>query len=162
MSATHPAATTANAASMLCCPWPVECTRRTPAAQRSKRSMVPASWTIWTPDAARAAATASETSRSSLIRMRGATSTRWTREPNALKIDATCTPVAPAPMTSIDGGTEDRLHASLCVAVSSKPGTGSGREVPPVQRMTLPARSRGALSLSTVWASANRAGPACS
>jgi hypothetical protein len=61
-------------------------------------------------------------------------------------------------MTSIDGGTEDRLHASLCVAVSPKPGTGSGREVPPVQRMTLPARSRGAWSLSMVWASANRSG----
>jgi hypothetical protein len=56
-----------------------------------------------------------------------------------LKIEATCTPVAPAPMTSSDGGTEERFHASLCVAVKSKPGTGSGREVPPVQMMTLSA-----------------------
>jgi hypothetical protein len=46
-----------------------------------------------------------------------------------LKIEATCTPVAPAPITSSDGGTEERCHASLCVAVKSKPGTGSGREV---------------------------------
>ena len=141
-----------------CCPSLVEWMSRTPVAQRSKRSIVPASSTTWTPDAAMAAVTASETSWSSLIRMRGAISTRWTREPNALKIDATCTPVAPAPITSSDGGTEERCHASLCVAVRSKPGTASGREVPPVQRMTLSARSRGALSLSTVWASANRAG----
>ena len=51
---------------------------------------------------------------------------RWKsciREPNALKIEATCTPVAPAPMTSIDGGTEVRLQASLWVFVNSKPGT---------------------------------------
>src|SRR5262249_6152996 len=34
------------------------------------------------------------------------------REPNALKIEATCTPVAPAPTTSIDGGTEVKAHAS--------------------------------------------------
>ncbi len=47
-------------------------------------------------------------------------------------------------------------------AVKSKPGTGSGREAPPAQMMTLPASSRGALSLSTVWASTNRAVPACS
>src|ERR1700759_2112478 len=32
----------------------------------------------------------------------GAISTRWTREPKALKVEATCTPVAPAPMTSSD------------------------------------------------------------
>jgi hypothetical protein len=67
-----------------------------------------------------------------------------------LKIDATCTPVAPPPMTSIDGGTADSFHASLCVTVSSKPGTGSGREIPPVHRMTLPARSRSPWSLSKV------------
>src|SRR5689334_5680078 len=40
----------------------------------------------------------------------GAISTRWTREPKALKIEATCTPVAPAPMTSSDGGTEERFQ----------------------------------------------------
>jgi hypothetical protein len=72
------------------------------------------------------------------------------REPKALKIEATCTPVAPTPMTSSDGGTEKRFHASLCVAVKSKPGTGSGRELPPVQMMTLSARSRGAWSLNGV------------
>jgi hypothetical protein len=46
-----------------------------------------------------------------------------------------CTPVAPAPTTSIDGGTEVRPQASLWVLVNSKPGTGSRRLVPPVQTM---------------------------
>ncbi len=76
------------------------------------------------------------------IRMRGAISIRWTCVPNALKIEATCTPVAPAPITSSDSGTEERCHASLCVAVKSKPGTASGREVPPVQMMILSAWAR--------------------
>jgi hypothetical protein len=76
VAATHPAATTASVASMLCCPSLVEWMSRTPVAQRSKRSIVPASATTWTPDAAMAAVTASETSWSSLIKMRGAISTR--------------------------------------------------------------------------------------
>ena len=57
-------------------------------------------------------------------------------------MDATCTPVAPAPMTIIEGGTAVRLHASLCVAVHSKPGIGSRRLVPPALRMILSARRR--------------------
>ena len=52
-----------------------------------------------------------------------------------LKIEATCTPVAPAPMTSIDGGTEVNLQASLWVLANSKPGIGSLRLTPPVQMM---------------------------
>ena len=36
--------------------------------------------------------------------MRGPASKSWTREPKPLKIEATCTPVAPAPTTNIDGG----------------------------------------------------------
>ena len=36
----------------------------------------------------------------------------------ALKIEATCAPVAPAPITIIDGGIEVRPHASLWVAVN--------------------------------------------
>ena len=57
------------------------------------------------------------------------------RDPNALKIEATCTPVAPAPTTSIDGGTEVKRQASLWVLANSKPGTGSRRLTPPVQMM---------------------------
>ena len=47
--------------------------------------------------------------------MRGPVWKSWIRDPYALKIEATCTPVAPAPMTSIDGGTEVKLQASLWV-----------------------------------------------
>ena len=75
------------------------------------------------PDSRKAAATAADTSSSSVGRMRGPAWKSWTREPNALKIEATCTPVAPAPTTNIDGGTAVRLQASLWVAVNSKPGT---------------------------------------
>ncbi len=55
--------------------------------------------------------------------------------------------------------TSERCQASLCVAVRSKPGTGRRREVPPVQTITLSATSGGALSLSTVCGSTNRAVP---
>ena len=65
-----------------------------------------------------------------------------TRVPNALKIDATCTPVAPAPSTSIEAGTDVSDQASLCVAVSSNPGTSSRRLTPPVQTMILSATRR--------------------
>src|SRR5215475_12965186 len=64
------------------------------------------------------------------------------REPNALKIEATCTPVAPPPTTSIDDGTEVKAHASLWVLVNSKPRIGSRRLTPPVQMTTLSAESR--------------------
>jgi hypothetical protein len=37
--------------------------------------------------------------------------------------------------TIMEGGTAVRLHASLCVAVNSKPGIGSPRLVPPALRM---------------------------
>ena len=56
------------------------------------------------------------------MRIRGAASNSVTRVPNALKIEASCTPVAPAPMTSIDGGAVERVQASLWVHASSKPG----------------------------------------
>ena len=65
---------------------------------------------------------------SSLIRMRGAASKRVTREPNALKIDATCTPVAPAPITSSDGGHREAPGVAVGT-VNSKPGSGSRRDV---------------------------------
>jgi hypothetical protein len=61
--------------------------------------------------------------------------------PNA-KIEATCAPVAPPPMTNIDGGNAVRLQVSLWVAVNSKPGTASRRLVPPAQRMILSACAR--------------------
>src|SRR5207249_2566652 len=81
-------------------------------------------------------------------------------DPNALKTEATCAPVAPAPMTSIEGGTAVRLHASLCVAVYSTPGTESRRGTPPVQTITFSACSRSPLSVSMVCGSTNRAMPA--
>jgi hypothetical protein len=52
-----------------------------------------------------------------------------------LKIEATCTPVAPAPSTSSDGGIEVKPQASLWVFVNLKPGTESCRLTPPVQMM---------------------------
>ena len=58
---------------------------------------------------AREAPTAAATSASSLGKIRGAASNSCTRDPRALKIDATCTPVAPAPTTSMDAGTPARL-----------------------------------------------------
>ena len=105
---------------------------------------------------------AAATCSSSLIRMWGAASNSVTRDPNALKIEATWTPVAPAPITSSESGTDARRHASLWVEVSSKPGTASRRDTPPVQTMTFAARSRGALSLSITCGSTKRAVPACS
>jgi len=86
----------------------------------------------------------------------------WTREPKALKIEATCTPVAPPPTTNIDGGTAVRLQASLWVAVNAKPGTESRRLVPPAHRMILSACSRSPLAVSMVCGSTKRTVPACS
>ena len=94
------------------------------------------------------------------MRIRGAASNRVTRDPKALKIEATWTPVAPAPITSIESGTDERRHASLCVEVNSKPGTGSCRDPPPVHRMAFAARTRGPLSVSTTRGSTKRAFPA--
>ena len=79
--------------------------------------------------------------------MRGPVWKSWIREPNALKIEATCTPVEPPPMTKIDGGTEVKAQASLWVLVSSNPGTGSRRLTPPVQMMIFSAWIRSPLSV---------------
>jgi hypothetical protein len=81
------------------------------------------------------AATAADISSSSLGRMRGPVWKSWIRAPNALKTEAICTPVAPAPMTSIDEGTDVKPQASLWVLAKSKPGTESLRLTPPVQMM---------------------------
>ena len=128
-----------------------------PVGQGSKRSIAPASTRTWIPDVSRPALIAAETSSSSLTRIRGAASNRVTRDPKALKIEATCTPVAPAPITSIEGGVEESSQASLWVLVNSKPGTSSRRDSPPVQMMIFSARSRGACSLSITCGSMNRA-----
>ena len=56
------------------------------------------------------------------MRIRGAASNSVTRDPKALKIEASCTPVAPAPITSIDGGAEERVQASLWVQVKLEAG----------------------------------------
>ena len=82
-----------------------EKTIRTPLGVFSNDSMVPKLSRTTMPDARKAAATAADTSSSSVGRMRGPAWKSWTREPKALKIEATCTPVAPAPTTNIDGGT---------------------------------------------------------
>ena len=63
-------------------------------------------------------------------------------------------------MTSIDEGTEVRLQASLCVFVSSNPGTSSRRLMPPVQRMNFSARSCKPEAVSIVCGSTNCARPA--
>ena len=105
---------------------------------------------------------AAATCSSSLMRMRGAASNRVTRDPKALKIEATWTPVAPAPITSSESGADSRRQASLWVQVSSKPDKGSGRDTPPVHRMMFAARSRGPFSLSITRGSTKRAVPACS
>ena len=118
------------------------------AGARRARSArwIPASARTWIPDADSAALTVAATSGSSLIRIRGAASNRVTRDPKALKIEASCTPVAPAPTTSIDGGTEESRQASLCVLVSSNPGSGSRRDIPPVQMMNRSDCSTGPLA----------------
>ena len=108
VSATQPTATTASAASALSRTPSFEKTIRTPLGVFSNDSMVPKFSRTTMPDSRKAAATAADTSSSSVGRMRGPAWKSWTREPKALKIEATCTPVAPPPMTSIDGGTEVR------------------------------------------------------
>ena len=130
--------------------------------QGSKRSMDPASARTWIPDADSAALTVAATSGSSLIRILGAASNRVTCDPKALKMEASCTPVAPAPTTSIDGGTEESPQASLCVLVSSNPGSGSRRDIPPVQMTNRSDRNTGPLAVATVCASTKPAAPACS
>ena len=141
MSATQPTATTATVASTLSRAPSFENTIRTPLGVFSKASMAPKFSRTTMPASRKAAATAADTS-SSVDRMRWPASRSWTREPKPLKIEATCTPVAPAPTTNIDGGNSVRPQASLWVAVSSKPGIGSRRLVPPAQRMMLSANSQ--------------------
>ena len=105
MSATQPTAMTASAASALSIAPSFEKIMRTPRGVLSNDSIAPKPSRTSMPASRKAAATAADTSSSSVGRMRGPAWKSWTREPNALKIDATCTPVAPPPMTSIDGGT---------------------------------------------------------
>ena len=98
--------------------------RRSSPSPRSRRSR-------------NAEATAAEMSSSSVGRMRGPRWKSCTREPKALKTEATCAP----------GAAADHQHrrrhrgqpqASLCVLVNSNPGTSSRRLIPPVQRMNFP------------------------
>ena len=77
-----------------CRPWRSSSVRP-PASSRTIRWSPKFSRTTM-PDSRKAAATAADTSSSSVGRMRGPASKSWIREPNALKIEATCTPVAPA------------------------------------------------------------------
>ena len=97
-----------------------------------------------------AAATAADTSSSSVGRMRGPASNSCTCEPNALKIDATCAPVAPAPTTIIEAGISARSHASLCVEVNSKPEIGSPRLTPPAHKINLSASNRSPFAVCEV------------
>ena len=91
--------------------------------------------------------------------MWGPLSNSSTLVPNAWNMEAICTPVLPAPTTSIDAGTAVNANASLCVRVSSKPGTAIRRLTPPVQMITFSARSRGPRSVSIVCGSTKRAEP---
>ena len=75
-------------------------------------------------------------------------------------MDATCAPVMPAPITRIDRGTSFKLHASLCVAVNSAPGTDNLRLMPPAHRMIRSVCICSPLSVSIVCASRKRALPA--
>ncbi len=75
------------------------------------------------PAARNAVDTAAETSSSSVGMIRDAAWKSWTCAPKALNTEATCTPVAPAPITRSEAGTLRSAQASLCVAHSSPPGT---------------------------------------
>ena len=135
---------------------------RTPPGVFSNDSISPKFSLTRIPAPRNAEATAAETSSSSVGRIRGPRWKSCTREPKALKTEATCAPVAPPPITSIDAGTEVRPQASLCVLVSSNPGTSSRRLTPPVHRMHFSAWSRSPVVVSIVCGSTNRAAPACS
>jgi len=78
------------------------------------------------PDARKAAATAAgNVPRPRSAQCAAPASKSWIREPNALKIEATCNaPWRRKPTTIIDEGTAVNCQASLCVLVSSKPGIG--------------------------------------
>src|SRR5215831_6143711 len=97
---------------------------RTPAGVFSKDSIVPKFSRTRIPASRKALATTADTSSSSVARIRGPVSKSSTFDPKALKIEATCAPVAPPPITSIDGGTEVRLQASLCGGCQLKAGDG--------------------------------------
>src|SRR6516165_2101651 len=125
VSAAQPTATTTSAASALSRRPSFEKFIRTPVGVFSNDSMAPKFSRTTMPDLRNADAAAAATSSSSVARMRGPASNSSTRVPKALKIEATCAPVAPAPTTSIEGGTEVSLQASLCVLVSSMPPTGA-------------------------------------
>src|SRR5438874_12822739 len=68
---------------------------RTPVGVFSKHSIAPKFSCTTIPDSRNAAATAADTSSSSLGRMRGPVWKSWIRDPYALNMEATCTPVAP-------------------------------------------------------------------
>ena len=97
---------------------------RTPADVFSNDSIAPKFSCTTMPALRKPAATSAATSSSSAARMRGPVSKSSIREPNALKIEATCAPVAPPPMTNIERGTSVKEKALLWVLVNSMPGTG--------------------------------------
>src|SRR5262249_39207939 len=113
VSAAQPTAATTSVASVLSGVPSFEKIMRTPADVFSKDSILPKFSCTAIPEARKASATTADTSSSSVARIRGPASKSSTLDPNALKIDATCAPVAPPPITTIDGGTEGRLQASL-------------------------------------------------
>ena len=86
---------------------------RTPLDVFSKDSIFPKFLRTSIPDSRKASATTADTSSSSVARIRGPASKSSTFDPKALKIDATCAPVAPPPITNIDEGTEVKLQALL-------------------------------------------------
>ena len=103
-------------------------------------------WPILAPDQTsmprflKALASSAEQSASSRGRMTGATSTRVTLVPNALKTSANSQPTAPAPTTAIDFGAFSRTRTSsldsTVVLLSSSPACGSPFTREPVAMTT--------------------------
>ena len=71
--------------------------------------------------------------------MRGATSKRVTRAPNALKMEASWQPVAAAPTITSDSGSWRSVQTSLWVSARSAPGKGSRRACPPAHTINFSA-----------------------
>src|SRR5215468_9459919 len=111
VSACHPTAATTSAASALLRAPFFEKIMRTPLDVFSKDSIWPKFSCTCIPAPRKASATTVDTSSSSVDRIRGPASNSSTLDPKALKIEATCAPVAPPPITSIEEGTEVRLQA---------------------------------------------------
>ena len=103
--------------------------------------------------------TAAEISASDAASTLGATSSRVTSEPNALKTVTSCAPVFPAPMMPTLRGSVGSSSTCSGTVASSAPGIGRRREWPPTAMITDSAVMRRPLSSWRVVASTNLALP---